>query len=168
MSAATSCIPFSARNAQSPDTERAREDRLIQRAITVLEKRLFHRELPLTNHIDVRRYIRLKLAPEPNEVFAVLFLDRHERPIAFEPLFYGSIASAPVYPRVVLKRALDHNCAAVILAHNHPSGISEPSSADLVQTDQLKQLLSAADVTVLDHLIIGQGEPYSLADHRLL
>jgi DNA repair protein RadC len=122
MSTATSCIPVSPPTARSPDADRAREDRLVQRAIRVLEKRLFHRESPLTltNPIDVGRYIRLKLAPEPNEVFAVLFLDRHQRPIAFEPLFYGSVASAPVYPRVVLKRALDHNCASVILAHNHP------------------------------------------------
>ncbi|MNP44965.1 hypothetical protein D3C76_1388530 [compost metagenome] len=88
--------------------------------------------------------------------------------LAFEALFQGSIDSASVYPRQVIKRALAHNAAALILCHNHPSGVSEPSDADLVLTRRLTKALDMIEVRVLDHFVIGDGEPLSMAEHGWL
>jgi len=85
--------------------------------------------------------------------------------LAFEALFQGSIDSASVYPRQVVKRALAHNAAALILTHNHPSGVAEPSQADKVLTQRLKEALALVEVRILDHFIIGDGEPLSMAEH---
>ena len=101
-------------------------------------------------------------------MFACLFLDNQHRVILLEELFRGTIDGASVYPREVVKQALYHNAAAVIFAHNHPSGISEPSQADKHITEKLKQALSLFDIRVLDHFIIGDGQPYSFAEHGLL
>jgi DNA repair protein RadC len=101
-------------------------------------------------------------------VFACLFLDNQHHILEFEELFRGTIDSASVYPREVIKKALAHNAAAVIFAHNHPSGISEPSQADKLITDKLKQALALIDIRVLDHFIIGDGMPYSFAENGLL
>ena len=113
-------------------------------------------------------YLKARIASYPYEVFVCLFLDQRNRVIACEELFRGSIDGASVHPREVVRRCLTHNAASVIFAHNHPSGISEPSAADVEITKMLKQALALIDVRVLDHFIIGQGSPTSLAKRGLL
>ncbi len=105
----------------------------------------------------VRDYLRLKLVAEPNEIFAVVFLDSQHQVLAFEPLFKGTVDQTSVYPRVVVQRALALNASALILAHQHPSGTTEPSAADRAITERLKSALATVDVRVLDHFIVGKG-----------
>lgn len=140
------------------------DDLLILQAISVLEQRMFKRGPYLERPQDVRKYLRLQLAGETQEVFSALFLDSRHRVVAYEPLFYGTIDSVSVYPRRILQRALEHHCAAIILAHNHPSGDSNPSQCDKEITKVLKDLLPKMNVRLLDHFIIGEGEPYSFAE----
>ncbi len=109
-------------------------------------------------------YLQARLAGYPYEVFACLFLDNRHRVIAYEELFRGTIDGTSVHPREVVRRALQHNAAALILAHNHPSGVAEPSDADRMITRQLQSALALVDVRVLDHLIIGQGVVTSLSE----
>ncbi len=123
---------------------------------------------PATSPGAVRDVLRAQLAALPHEVFACLYLDNQHRVIAFEELFRGTLDSASVYPREVIKRALAHNAAALILTHNHPSGVSEPSQADMMLTRRLKESLAMVDIRVLDHLVIGDGEPVSFAERGLL
>ena len=122
----------------------------------------------LTSPEATRAYLSNQLRHYQHEVFACLFLDNQHHILKYEELFRGTIDGASVYPREVVKKALEHNAAAVIFAHNHPSGISEPSQADKLITDKLKQALSLMDIRVLDHFIIGDGLPYSFAEHGLL
>ncbi len=122
----------------------------------------------LTSPDTTRAYLCAQLRGYSYEVFACLFLDNQHRVIQWEELFRGSIDGASVYPREVAKRALFHHAAAVIFAHNHPSGINEPSQADRHITAKLKQALGLFDIRVLDHFIVGDGEPYSFAEHGLL
>lgn len=122
----------------------------------------------LTSPDMTRAYLSAQLRGYSFEVFACLFLDNRHRVIQLEELFRGTIDNASIYPREVIKRALHHNAAAVIFAHNHPSGINEPSRADKQITEQLKQALTLLDIRVLDHFIIGDGTPYSFAEHGLL
>lgn len=117
----------------------------------------------LTDPGAAGRYFAQRLRPHPHEVFAALFLDTRHRAIAFEELFRGTVDGAEVHPREVVRRALAHNAAALIVGHNHPSGISEPSSADRAVTIRLKQALALVDVRLLDHVIIGDGPPTSMA-----
>lgn len=122
----------------------------------------------LTSPDITRAYLSAQLRGYSYEVFACLFLDNQHRVLRFEELFRGTIDGASVYPREVAKRALSHNAAAVIFAHNHPSGINEPSQADRQITDKLKQALALFDIRVLDHFVVGDGNPYSFAEHGLL
>ena len=122
------------------------------------------RESALESPQAVRDYFKALLRHEPHEVFGCLFLDTRHRMLAFEALFRGSIDSASVYPRQVVKRALAHNAAAVIFCHNHPSGISEPSQADRTLTRRLIQALDLIEVRVLDHFIVGDGQPLSMVE----
>ncbi len=122
----------------------------------------------LTSPQATRAYLTAQLRGYSYEVFACLFLDNQNRVILLEELFRGTIDGASVYPREVAKRALFHNAAAVIFAHNHPSGVNEPSQADKHITEKLKQVLILFDIRVLDHFIIGDGQPYSFAEHGLL
>ena len=122
----------------------------------------------LTNPAASRQYLISQLRDKEHEVFACLFLDNRHRIIQFEPLFQGTIDGASVYPREVAKRALAHNAAAVIFGHNHPSGVAEPSQADITITRRLKEGLALFDIRVLDHFIIGDGMGYSFAEHGLL
>jgi DNA repair protein RadC len=115
-----------------------------------------------------RRFLQARLRGYPHEVFACLFLDNRHRVIKYEALFRGTIDGASVHPREVVKAALGHNAAAVILAHNHPSGVAEPSQADLHLTRRLREALGLVDIRVLDHLIIGDGEAISFAERGLL
>lgn len=115
-----------------------------------------------------RAYLGAQLRGYGHEVFACLFLDNQHRVIQWEELFRGTLDSASVYPREVAKQALRHNAAAVIFAHNHPSGVAEPSQADKAITDKLKQALALFDIRVLDHFIVADGRPYSFAEHGLI
>lgn len=123
------------------------------------------RQSALESPQAVRDFLKAKLRHELHEVFACLFLDTKHRVLAFEVLFYGTIDGASVYPRQVVKRALANNAAALILTHNHPSGITEPSQADKVLTERLKEALALVDVRVLDHFIVGDGEPLSMVEN---
>jgi DNA repair protein RadC len=117
----------------------------------------------------VRDWLRLALGQTPHEVFMALWLDAQNRLIASEELFRGTLTQTSVYPREVVKRALEHNAGAVILAHNHPSGLAEPSRADEVLTSSLKQALAMIDVKLLDHFIVaGSARPLSFAERGLL
>jgi DNA repair protein RadC len=113
---------------------------------------------------DAARVFQAQLADLPHEVFSCLFLDTRHRVISYEELFRGTIDGAMVYPREVLKRALHHNASAVIVAHNHPSGVSEPSEADRGITLKLSKALALIDVRLLDHLIVSRGGHVSLAE----
>ena len=122
----------------------------------------------LTDAATTKRYLQQRLRAYPYEVFACLFLDNKHRMIAFDELFRGTIDGANVYPREVVKQALAHNAAAVIFAHNHPSGVAEPSQADYSITKRLKSALDTVDIRVLDHIVVGDGETVSLAERGQL
>ena len=131
-------------------------------------KEVLQRGNALTSPDITRAYLSAQLRGYSYEVFACLFLDNQHRVIQLEELFRGTIDGASVYPREVAKKALFHNAAAVIFAHNHPSGICEPSQADKHITEKLTQSLALFDIRVLDHFIIGDGSPYSFAEHGLI
>jgi len=126
------------------------------------------RESVLASPADTRAYLAARLKAHPHEVFACLFLDNRHRVIAFEEMFRGTIDGAAVHPREVVRRALAHNAAAVILAHNHPSGVAEPSQADRALTRRLQDALGLVDIRVLDHFVVGDGEVASFAERGLL
>jgi len=116
----------------------------------------------------VRHYLQLNIGARPHEVFAALFLDAQHRLIAMEELFRGTLTQTSVYPREVVMRALHHHAAAVILAHNHPSGGVDPSRADEALTQTLKAALALVDVRVLDHVIVAAGQTLSMAERGLI
>jgi DNA repair protein RadC len=122
----------------------------------------------LSSPRDSAAFLKAQLAHKPYEVFACLFLDNRHRVLAFEELFRGTLDGASVHPREVVRAALKHNAAAVILAHNHPSGVAEPSAADRNITRQLRDALQLVGVRVLDHLVVGAGEPTSMAARGLI
>ena len=117
----------------------------------------------LTDPQAAGRYFSRRLRGLPHEVFAALFLDTRHRAIAFEEMFRGTVDGAEVHPREVVRRALVHNAAALIVGHNHPSGNGEPSAADRAITLRLKQALALVEIRLLDHFIVGDGAPVSLA-----
>lgn len=118
----------------------------------------------LSDPAATREYLVARLREQDQEVFGALFLDRQNRVIVFEELARGTLDSASVWPREVVKAALRHNAAGVIFAHNHPSGVSEPSAADRVLTQRLQAALALVDIRVLDHFIVGEGAPLSFAE----
>lgn len=122
----------------------------------------------LTNSDLTRDYLRARMGDYQHEVFACLYLDNQHRVTAMEELFQGTIDGAAVYPREVVKRCLHNNAAAVIFAHNHPSGVAEPSQADIAITRRLKTALNTIDVRVLDHVVVGRSDVVSLAERGLL
>ncbi len=141
-------------------------------AVLEMAHRCLREELARTDVLrspqQTRRYLELRLQGHPHEVFACLFLDNRHRVIAFEELFKGTIDGASVHPREVVRRALHHNAAALILAHNHPSGVAEPSAADRQITLRLKEALALIDVRVLDHIVVGCNQTTSLAEQGVL
>ena len=143
------------------------ESRCIEEAIGVLESRI-RKGLEFTSPVQVKRYCQLNLAMEPDEVFACLFLDSKHRLISFERIFRGTVNSASVYPRVIVRKVIELNAVAVIFAHNHPSGNTEPSQADIDITSRLKQSLELIDVRVLDHIVVGTQGECSLAEKGLI
>ena len=122
----------------------------------------------LSNPSDTKNYLTAQLRDRPYEIFACLFLDTRHRVIAFEEMFRGTIDGASVHPREIVKRALSYNAAALILAHNHPSGVAEPSLSDQRLTQRLRDALQLVDIRVLDHLVIGDGRVASFAEMGLL
>jgi len=142
------------------------------RAIIEMSKRHMAQGLErgecFTDPDRVKQYLRAQLRDEQQEVFAALLLDSRHRVIRFDRLFYGTIDQSAVYPREVVKRALQHNAAAIIFAHNHPSGHSEPSHADRQITMVLKDALDLVDVRVLDHIVVGDSDVVSFAERGYL
>ena len=144
---------------------------LLQAALEISRRQVYEtlgREDVLSSPEHVRQYLSLHLTGLQHEVFAALFLDNRHRVIEYQELFSGTIDSAAVYPREVVKRCLRCNAAAVIFAHNHPSGVAEPSDTDVRLTRKLTDALALVDVRVLDHLVIGQGVQTSLAERGLM
>lgn len=137
-------------------------------AVLEMARRYLHENISnkstLNNPEDTKRFLKSQLAHQQREVFACLYLDTKHQVIAFEELFFGTIDSASVHPREVVKSALQHNAAAVIFAHNHPSGNSTPSQSDVDITHQLISALKLIDIRVLDHLVIGNSDTSSLAE----
>lgn len=144
------------------------EQDIIDQALTILQARLKQPGVVLTNPEDVASYLKLQLAELDYESFRVLFLDSQHRLIQSEEMFRGTIDAAAVYPREVVKAALHFNAAAVIFAHNHPSGVAEPSQADKLITERLKEALTLVGTNTLDHFIVGGEQPYSFAKNYLL
>lgn len=126
------------------------------------------RDNPLTSPDNTRKYLKSRLRAYAHEVFACIFLDNRHRVIEFEELFNGTIDGASIHPREVVKRALHHNAAAVIFAHNHPSGVAEPSQSDVAITRRLNDALALVDIRVLDHFIVGDREVLSFAERGLI
>lgn len=141
-------------------------DEIIEAALSEINRR-FTRGVMITSPARTIEFLRLRLAPLEHEVFAVLWLDNKNRVLAFEELFRGTINSASVHPREVVKSALRYNAAACILCHNHPSGDPSPSSADQNITVRVKTALEMVEVRTLDHVVIGEN-PYSFAENGLL
>ncbi|MDD4911306.1 MAG: DNA repair protein RadC [Sideroxydans sp.] len=141
-------------------------------AVQEMARRALREELMVGDAINspraVREFLQMMLRGRGQEVFVVLFLDAQHRVVASEELFHGTLTQTSVYPREVVKRALFFNAAAVIFAHNHPSGLAEPSHADQLLTEALKQALSLVDVKVLDHFIIAGAAALSFAESGLL
>jgi len=118
----------------------------------------------MKNPAQVKQYVQSRLMAKPNEVFAAIFLDNQHHVLAFEELFFGTVNASSVHPRVVLQRCLAHNAAAIIVAHNHPSGVAEPSLSDVAITRTLKTALDLIDVRLLDHLVVAAHQVVSLAE----
>ncbi len=144
------------------------EDQVITLALSILKNRLREPGAVLSSAKLARDFLTLKLAERESEVFSVLFLDNQHRVIEFKEMFFGTIDGASVYPREVVKAALALNASACILAHNHPSGVAEPSQADMRITERLTAALELIDVRVLDHLIVGRDQVTSFAEQGLL
>ncbi len=140
---------------------------VMEMARRALKEKISHGSA-LSSPSAVREYLRLKLQALPHEVFVALFLDAQNRVIEIEELFRGTLTQTSVYPREVVKRALHYNAGAVILAHNHPSGVAEPSHADETLTQALKQALALVDVRVLDHFIVAGAGVLSFAERGLI
>jgi DNA repair protein RadC len=132
-----------------------------------LESRL-RRGAALASPVDTRRFLEARLKGLAQEVFACLFLDSRHRVICFEEMFHGTIDGASVHPREVVRRALSHNAAAVIITHNHPSGVAEPSRSDRALTRRLQEATALVDVRLLDHVVVGEGETVSFAERGWL
>lgn len=143
------------------------EQQIIKAAQALLSNHICRKE-PLTSPNETRAWLQMQYRDLEHEVFACMFLDNQHRVIAHEVLFRGTIDGANVYSREVVKRTLQLNAAAVIFIHNHPSGVVTPSPADKFITIKLKQALDLIDVRTLDHFIVGDGLPYSFAEHGLV
>lgn len=143
----------------------------LQAALELARRHLLEtltREVNFDSAQSVRTYLKLELRDQNREIFHALFLDGRHRLICAESLFFGTINSATVHVREVVKRGLELNAAALIIAHNHPSGVAEPSQADIRLTERLKEALALVDIRLLDHFVVGDGEPLSLAERGLI
>ena len=150
------------------ETFNVEEQSTIYNAIQIIEKLALTTSLIATNSQAVKDYCRLQLGSLERENFGVLLLNNQHQLISFEVLFKGTIDAAAVYPREIVKLALKLNCAAIILTHNHPSGVLVASNADKLITDRLVKALSLIDIRVLDHVIVSCSGSYSFAENNLL
>ena len=150
-----------------PVADRARVYALHELHARWMDARL-RRDGALTSPDLTRRYLEARLRGRRNEVFVAVFLDSRHRPIAYEELFNGTVDGTSVHPRVVVRRALIHNAAALVVAHGHPSGVAEPSPADRAITRRLAEALALVDVRLIDHFVVGDGESVSFAERGLL
>lgn len=146
----------------------ATENQVIAAAIEIMEARATYTSHSFKEAYTAKTFIQLKLADREREVFCVLFLDSQNCLIKTEEIFWGTIDRTAVYPREIVKAALRHNAAAVILAHNHPSGMLEPSDADKIITERLVKALGLLDIRVLDHIIASTSGTYSFAERGLI
>ena len=147
-----------------------RDNQTIEKAIKILENRMYYfleNKESFTSTNAAKDYFKLKLADRKNEVFAIIFLTNRHVLIAYEEMFFGTVNGASVHPREVVRKALEHNCSAVIIAHNPPSGESHPSRSDETITRRLKDILNVIDVSLLDHLVIGKTVT-SMAEQGLI
>jgi DNA repair protein RadC len=143
------------------------EQDIMDMAVTLVEKR-FQRGNALSSPAETRTFLKIKLHGYEHEVFGAIFLDSQHAVLSFDLLFRGTIDSATIYPREVVKQALSYNAAAVIFVHNHPSGSAEPSEADKRITQRLVNALTVLDIRVLDHLVVGGVDVVSFAERGLL
>ena len=146
----------------------ASKEAVIEAAIGFLEENGRTYGEALNSPSRTAEYLRLRIGAAEREVFTVIYLNNQHQIIATEDMFFGTIDGAAVYPREVARRALEHNAAAAIFGHNHPSGVAEPSHADRRITERLQSGLALLDIRVLDHLIVTEGSSYSFAEHGLL
>lgn len=144
------------------------QQRVVQMALTLLEKQMKQKPVGFNSTEETMQYLRLQLEPLEREVFKVLYLDNQHRLITSETTSMGTINAAAVYPREIIKAALGHNAAAVVVAHNHPSGLAEPSEEDRKVTKRLIDALSLVDIRVLDHVVVGHGQAVSFAERGWL
>ena len=144
-----------------------KDETIIDKALEILEARMQYGET-ISSPSDTKQYLTLKLAGKEHEVFCCLFLDNRHRVISFDELFQGTIDACAVYPREVAKRALEHNAAAIILAHNHPSGVAEPSQSDQLITRRIRDACELLDIRLLDHFVCGGKNAVSLASRGML
>lgn len=145
------------------------DEQVIDRAMQILEHKHKRGSAPLKSPEITGKYLRARLAERQHEVFGLLLLDNRHRVIEMKDMFFGTIDGAAVYPREVVKTALQANAAAMILYHNHPSGVNEPSQSDIALTKKLKEALGMVDIRVLDHLIVSGAEDHvSLAERGLV
>lgn len=140
------------------------ENQVIESALAILESRLQKTEGSISSPQDARNYVSLKLADRKQEVFAIMFLNTRHQIIEFREMFHGTIDTAAVYPREILRAVIETNSAAVVLAHNHPSGSPDPSEADIRLTKHIAAALELINATVLDHLIVGGMTVTSMAE----
>ena len=144
------------------------DDEIIDKALAILARRLRKPGEFISSPADLRRYATLRWAKLEHEVFSIVYLDNRHRVIEVEELFRGTIDGAAVYPREVVKSSLKHNAACVVLIHNHPSGVAEPSRADEQVTIKIKEALATVDIRVLDHLIVAGADTLSFAERGLM
>lgn len=144
------------------------EQKTIRKALTLLKRQLREPGASFTSTTAARDWLRLQLATSEREEFTVLFLDNQHRLIAHETLFTGTLNQTQIHPREVVKSGLKHNCAAVIVAHCHPSGLAEPSKADRQVTTRLQQALELVDIRLLDHLVVGGMDIVSFSERGWL
>jgi len=149
------------------DYRPAKADEVLQAALRVLAGQMYGSEA-LTSPQVVRDFLRIKLGTLEHEVFAIIYLDAQNRVIDYVEMFRGTVSQTSVYPREVVKESLARNSAALILVHNHPSGVAEPSRADEMLTQTLKSALALVDVQVLDHLVVAGASILSFAERGLL
>ena len=142
--------------------------KIIRRALKILESRMTYQSDFFTNPNDTKNYLRLKLGGNEREVFAVLYLSNRNQLISYEELFFGTIDGSTVHVREIVKLGLSLNAAAIICAHNHPSGVCEPSNADEMITKRIKDACALMDIRLLDHLIVSGKDSVSLAERGLI
>lgn len=142
--------------------------KIIRRALKILEARMTYEAEFFCNPRDTKDYLRLKLGGQEREVFAVLFLNNRHQLISYEELFFGTIDGATIHVREIVKLGLKLNAAAIILAHNHPSGTCEPSRADEAITQRIKEACALMEIRVLDHIVVSATDAVSMAERGLI